>query len=179
MSEGPRGLILQGAPGGAGPALGGQVLTAVLKTPPPPALLIQGQCPLQPGPRRWLWGEVCCLSLWVFIADLCWNVQRDHWALLGAGTVVGGWGPWAGGQVFVCVWKLPLEHSAFRLQMPVDTGLLGSRLRAPQAGRLGWHSPGASPHQRRQPGPLRRRLLWAAAMPSVRDVQSGVPGEAE
>lgn len=140
---GPGGAVLQGAPGGAGPILGGQVLAAGLETPPPPALLIQGQRPLQLGPRRGrLWGEGFCLNLWVLTAAV-------YWAL-----VVGGRGHGAEGEVFVCVQGAP-QHSAYRPQTCVGGGLRGRRLRAPQAGGLGRHSPGdattaAEPRRRRR-----------------------------
>lgn len=176
VGGGPGGLILQGAPRRAGPTPPSQVLPAGSKTPLPPALLIQGQCSLQPGPRRRLRCEGSCLGMWILIGDLCWDVRREHWALLRCLPAVRQ-GPRVGDGVFLSVWELPLEHPDFRLQMPLGGGLLGGSLRVPHTRQLRWHSPGASPHGRQQLSRLRRWLLLGLlATPSVRGAKSDVAG---
>lgn len=168
MHRGPRGLVRQGPPRGAGATAGFQVLVTGLKTPPPPALLVQGQCPLQLGPGRWLWGEGFCLSLWAFTTNFCWDVQRDPRALLEARTGVGGRRPWTEGEVFVHVQGLPPECPASG-----GAGLLRCCLRAARAGRLGRHSPGPSPaHWDTAPWRL-------PATPNVRGARSDVPSQTQ
>lgn len=172
MHRGPRGLALQGAPCGAIAPAGGQVLVAGLKAPPPPALLVQGQCPLQFGPARRLWGERFCLSLWAFTANFCWDVQRDPRALLEARTGVRGQGPSVEGEVFVHVQGLPPERPASG-----GAGLLRCCLRAARTGRLGRHSPGPSSWQRRDPARCDTAPWQLPARPSVRGAWSDVPGQ--
>lgn len=145
-----------------------------MKTPPPPALLVQGQCPLQLGSGRRLWDEGFCFSLWPFTANFCWEVQRVPRALLEARTGVGGRGRWAEGEVFVHVQGLPPERPASG-----GAGLLRCCLRAARAGRLGRHSPGPSPRQRRDPAHQDTAPWRLPATPRVRGAWSDVPGQTQ